>query len=279
MGNVVTIARKEFVDLLSNRMVIIVLIAFLIYVVSNVYLFYAVLNGIKPGQLMFYENTGVAADNSVFFTLSFYGTIMGIIIGCSSISSERMGKALNTLVVKPVYRDTIINGKLLGSLAFLSIAILFFIAVFTSGFLLLCGNALAPFLLDYFYRLPFVFLFIIVYTFVFLSISILISLLVRDQAFAMILSTLTVYITKIMYLPDIANNLNNIFPGYGLNKLCVDLSPESTLWWQVQPKFMNTSVGALDAFLSILPEFGKLLLYIIIALSLSYIVFVWRDIS
>ncbi|AFC99211.1 ABC-type transport system involved in multi-copper enzyme maturation, permease component [Methanocella conradii HZ254] len=278
MGSMLTIAKKEFTDLLNNRMVLLVLIAFLIYVLSNIYTFYSVLNGWKPGaQPMFHENMGIAADNNVFFTLSFYGTIMGIIIGCSTVSSERIGKALSVLNVKPVYRDAIINGKVLGSLAFLASVILFYIAIFTIGFLLLCGNALAPFLLDYFSRLPFVFLFIMVYTTVFLSISLLISLLVRDQAFAMILSTLAVYISQIMYV-DVSYNLGNILPGYGLDRLCISLSHEGTLWLQVQPKFMNTSLGAYDAFLSILPEFIRLLITIVITMALSYIVFVRRDI-
>ncbi len=258
---------------------LIVLAAFFIYIISTVYLFYTVLNGIHPGQLMFHENTGIAADNYVFFTLAFYGTIMGIIIGCSTISAERMGNALNTLIVKPVYRDTIINGKLLGSLVFLAIVIIFYILIFTLGFLLLCGNAIAPFLVDYFSRLPFVFLFVMVYTTVFLSISLFISLLIKNQSFAMILSTLTVYISMMLYLPSVATNINNILPGYGLDSLCVSLSPEGTLWLQVQPKFMDVNLGAYDAFISVLPEFTRFLLYIIIVMALSYIIFVRRDIS
>lgn len=271
------IAKKEFVDLLSNRMVLIVLIAFLVDVIFTVYDFYCVLNGLRPGRPMFYENTGIAADFSIFYTTSLFGTVIGIIIGCSTISSERMGNALNTLIVKPVYRDTIINGKILGTLTFLAIVILFYIAIFTSGFLVLCGNALAPSLFDYFSRLPFVFLFIMVFIGVFLSISVLISLLVQDQSFAMIISVLTVYLSMMMFTP-FPSNLNNLFPGSGLDSLCMSLSPNAILW-QVQGRFMDTHIGAYDAFINILPEFTRLLLYVVIAMVSSYIVFVRRDIS
>jgi ABC-2 type transport system permease protein len=279
MSNTLNIARKEFVDLLSNRMVLIVLIAFIIYVVSTVYLFYTVLTGGKPGvQLMFHDNTGVAAANYVFYTLSWFGTIIGLIVGCSTISSERIGSALNTLVVKPVYRDTIINGKLLGAVVFLASVMVFFIAIFTSGFLILCGNALVPFMLDYLSRLLFVFLFIMVFVGVFLSLSVLISLLVRDQAFAMILSTLTVYISLVLDFPDVSSNLNNILPGYGLDNLISGISLYGILW-RAQPVLMNTGSSAYDAFISIFPDFIKLLLFAVIALVISYIVFLRRDIS
>lgn len=228
---------------------------------------------------MFDDNLGVAAINYIFFSLCWFGTILGVIIGCSTISSERIGNALNTLTAKPVYRDTIINGKILGSLAFLAAAILFLIMIYTSIIFILCGNAVAPFMSDYFSRLPFVFLYVMAFVLVFLSLSMLFSLLVKDQAFALVLSTLAVYISN-RFSTTVSNNLNNIFPDSGIAGLIASFSPYSMLWeGGVQSRFMDTSLEAFDAFMGILPEFGRLLLIVVVIMVLNYALFVRRDIA
>ncbi len=279
MGNVTVIAKKELADLLSNRMVLLIIVAFIVYLVFWVYDFYNVLNGGKPGaQILFKDNMGIAVDNNVFFSLCWFGTILGVIIGCSTISSERMGNALNTLTAKPVYRDTIINGKIFGALAFMAIVTIFLIVIYTCVIFVLCGSAVAPFMFDYFSRLPFVFLFVMAFILVFLSLSMFFSLLVRDQAFAMILSTITVYVSYNFSI--VSSNLNNIFPGNGLAEFLASYSPYSLMWGGgVQQKFMDTSLGAWDAFLAILPDFTRLLLMVIVVMAINYIIFVRRDIS
>jgi ABC-2 type transport system permease protein len=280
MGNVMVIARKEFADLLSNRMVLLIVVAFMTYNVFWAYDFYNVLNGGKPGaQILFNDNMGIAADNNVFFLLCWFGTILGVIIGCSTISSERMGNALNTQTTKPLYRDTIINGKILGSLTFMAIVTVFMIFIYTSVIFILCGSAVAPFMFDYFSRLPFVFLFVMVFVLVFLSLSMFFSLLVKDQAFAMILGTLTVYVSY-LFTSIVTHNLNNILPGNGITGFLTSFSPYSIMWeGGVQQKFMNTSQNAWDAFLAILPDFTRLLLLVIVIMAINYTIFVRRDIS
>ncbi|WP_424358001.1 ABC transporter permease subunit [Methanocella sp. MCL-LM] len=280
MGNTLVIARKEFADLLSNRWVLIAIIALLIYVSSWAYDFYNVLNGALPGaQLMFQDNLGIAAINYVFFALCWFGSILGIVIGCSTISSERIGSALNTLTVKPVYRDTIINGKLLGSLMFITSVIVLFIAIYTAELFSLCGGSIAPFLSDYFSRLPFVFLFVMVFILVFFALSLLISLLVKDQSFAMILSTLTVYVSM-KFATVVSANLKNLFPDNKLIDLVSSFSPYTLMWdGGLQYRFMDTKIGAWDAFTVVLPDFVRLLLLIVAVLFLSYTVFVRSDLS
>lgn len=280
MGSKFIIAQKEFIDLLSNRMVLFVIIAFIIYSVSSVYNFYEIINGRIPhAHVMYDQNAGIAADNNVFFGLAWFGTIIGIIIGCSIISSERIGNALNTLVVKPVYRDTIINGKILGALIFLVSFAIFYIAISTSLLMVFCGNFIAPFLFDYISRMPFVLIVAIVFTLVFLSASVFISLLVRNQALTMMLSTLTVYLS-LNCTTAVSYKLDNIFPGSGLGSFFVGLSPYSVMWeGGLQDRLMNTSMNAWDAFQSILPDFIRLLIIVIIMLAISYSIFIRSDIS
>jgi ABC-2 type transport system permease protein len=260
-------------------MVLLVLVVFLVYIVSTIYDFNFTLHGGKPGaQVTYQDNVGIAAANTVFYMLSWFCSLVGITIGCSVISSERMGNTLNTLIVKPVYRDTIINGKLLGSLGFLAGIMAVLTAVFTLGFFLFCGDIFVSFLSDYFARLPFVFVFALVNVAMFLTFSMLLSIIVRDQAFAMILSVLAVYISEIVTYRTISSTLNNIIPGFGFDKLLPGLSPSGILL-KVQPLLMDPQVGAYDAFLNSLPDLIILLIYAVIAMVLSYIVFVRRDIS
>jgi ABC-2 type transport system permease protein len=280
MGNVWNIARKEFVDLLSSRMVLIVLVAFLFCSVTTSYTYYRGVNNLIPGGVLrFIDNPGVAADNFVFTTMSLFGVVIGIVIGCSSISSERIGNALNTLAAKPLYRITIINGKLVGMLLFLVCTMVFFTAVFTLVFLTFCGNVMSPHLWDYASRLPFVIVTAMAYVLVFLALSMLVALIVRNQAFAMILSTVCVLISDNMPLYNIADYLEAIFPGQGLKDLCYHLSPHGLISFSVQEALMNTSINAVNAFSSILPQLAQLLAYATVFLGLSYIVFVRSDIS
>lgn len=279
MSNMWVVARKEFSDLLSSHVVLFILGLYTVLVAIMVYNFNDVLNGNVPMTALLYgENVGVAAVYNVFYTLTWFGTIVGIIIGCSTIASERMGHALNTLVVKPLYRDTIINGKLLGSFIFMICFIIFTLILFTAGFFILSGNALAPHSYDYFSRLLFVFIFSMVYMSVFLSISVLISLLVKNQAFAMVLSTLTVYASVNVCFPNITSCLEQLLPGFGLRKLGLSISPYNVLI-QLQDRLMDTSIGAYDAFLEILPDVFRLLVYVVIMVVLSYVIFVRSDIS
>lgn len=261
-------------------MVLLVFIAFFVYLIFWAYNFYVVLKGDMPGvKVMFSDNLGVAVANNVFFLLCWFGTILGIIIGCSTISSERMGNALNTLTAKPVYRDTIINGKILGSMWFLATVTITMIALYTAIIFILCGSSLAPYLYDYFDRLPFVFLFVMVFILVFLSLSMFFSLLVRDQAFAMILSTLSVYISY-HFSTTVSNNLINIFQDSIISELLGSYSPYTLMWdGGLQKKFMDIHLGAVDAFITVLPDFVRLLVIIIVIMAVNYVIFLRRDLS
>ncbi len=282
MYNTYKIAKKEYIDLISNPMVIIILISFIILICCNIFEFSYYLNLAKTNTnltIPFNGNIGIFVANNLLMTLTRYSTIVGIIIGCSIISSERAGKAINTLITKPIYRDTIINGKLLGSLAFLASVMVFVIALNTAVLMVVRGSSLAPFLSDYVSRIPFIFAFAMVYVAVFLSVSMLISLLIRSQSFAMILSLFTVLVSDMMNNINFALCLDNLFPGNGIGQLCVNLSPTGVLYW-VLLKFFNSSTGVLDAFVEVMvPEMQKFLIYTAIALLFSYILFIKRDIS
>jgi ABC-2 type transport system permease protein len=259
-------------------MVLLIILLFLAYSITWVYHFSETANGHGPPGAMLGIGTysvGTAAAAHVFNFMTMFGMIIGIVIGCSAIASDRAGHALNTLLAKPLYRDTIINGKILGSLGFLATYLALVMAVFTAALLVFCGSALAPSLGDYLSRLPFVFVYALVFVGVFLGLGMFVSVLVRDQAVAMILAVLVMFLSEFSYLSD---NINYAFPGLGLKSFFEGLSP-NTLTIQANLVWLDSSRSAYDAFNTVLPDVEHLFIFIVIALVLSYIVFVRRDIS
>jgi ABC-2 type transport system permease protein len=60
---------------------------------------------------------------SFLFFISFFGPLLGIILGFDAINGERTRGTLSLILSQPVYRDVIINGKFLASIATVAIMI------------------------------------------------------------------------------------------------------------------------------------------------------------
>jgi len=162
MSNTLKIARKEFTDLIGNRLIIFIIFVYLFLIAKTIYDFHTVTpENIKNGNL------AMSLLMGLWYILTVYGTLVGIVLGFSSISSERKGNALNTLIVKPVYRDTIINGKLIGIFGF--IICLFGIATFIyfSVLLIFYGNYIGAIILNILVRLLFILFLSIIYVMIF----------------------------------------------------------------------------------------------------------------
>jgi ABC-2 type transport system permease protein len=281
MRNLFRVSQKEFVDLLSSRMVLIILAGFFIIILlSFINLNYAVPVVLQTGigvRMEHVNSFGLFFSDWLFMNLiGFFGPIVGIIIGCSSIVSERQRNALNTLLVKPLYRDTIINGKIIGSLAFLALVVTCAMAFYTSLVLILYGNLIAPTLGDYISMLPIIFIFSMTMISIFVSMAILLSLLIRNQTFALIFSTIILYLFDNM--EGYAHLISGIFPEKDIivRDLLVGLTPTGSLM-SIRNNLFISSRNILDSFQVVLPDLIKFLLYVTIACVVSYIIFVRRD--
>jgi ABC-2 type transport system permease protein len=112
INNVINIAKRDLLNLLANNGVIIVMLVFFILVI------------ITTINILDQSSAGMITDNdfiylllgSLTYILTVYGSIIAVLLGFLFMSLDRISHAINTLLVKPVYRDTIINGKLLGSI-------------------------------------------------------------------------------------------------------------------------------------------------------------------
>ena len=278
MTNTWCIAKKEFQDLSNSPMVLVILIGYAVMLLINILSIYDSLAYIDFSNT-YYDNFGLYFGDNLFSTLSSsYGPIVGIIIGCVSIASERHNHALNTLLVKPVYRDTIINGKLLGMLMFLLLVIGFSILLYTSALFVLCGDVFASALMDYLCRLPAVFLFSLIVLAIYLSWAILLSLLIKNQAFAMIIGSILVYIAYLVPTMNFALVVSNLFPGKEqiVYNLLVSVTP-GNYFPGVRSNLFNSSNSIFSSLQLILPDMAQFLLYSIVAIVLSYIIFIRGD--
>lgn len=276
--NVLIIAKKEFSDLLSNWMMLLALIAYFLFTIYNIFNFNNEINNSALLEI-FGNNNGLFAVSIFFYNLTEYGSFLGIMIGCFSISSERNGSAINTLATKPLFRDTIINGKLIGSFVFLVLTMGMAIIFYTSGIFILWGGCLSPFIYDYFSVLVVVFIFSIIYVLLFLSLSLLISIILRDQAFAMILSLIALYISYLMNNKVFAWDLSSILPGdrdFITNQI-MSLSPDGMLL-SVNSYIIKASIDPNSIIPFIVPYAGKLMLCAVIVIIISYILFIRRDV-
>lgn len=281
MVNLINLVKKEFRDLLSSRMILVILLGYLVVISFQIFYTYTILSGGRGSQFQYGGNLGLALSNWLFSMLAvIFGPILGIMIGCTSIANERYKNTINTLLVKPVFRDTIINGKLIGALLFLSLILGVTMIFYTSFLFIFFSDALAPTLYDYVFRLPFVFFISLILIAIFLVGSMLISLLVKNQAFAMILSTLLLYMSNNLNTANFALPLASIFPEheYVIYNILVNATPTGPLT-SIRDYLFNGSISLLNATQLIFPELVKFLLFVVIGCVLCYIIFIRSDIS
>lgn len=286
MGNVLNIAKKEFGDLLNDRIILVVIIVYLLYlliILTNMYnLFISGFYDEDPGIYGFDPIANLAGSimDQYTLTLSRYGALLGIAVGFLSISGERHGGALNVLVSKPLYRDTIITGKMIGSLLFL-LCIFTLVSIFlTSGVFIICGSTLVPIMGECLARIPIALVTALLYVLVFFFVAMIISILIKNYAFSLILGLLAWNFSELMKTMSITGFIA-LYLG--------DLDGITSFFWDISPDgiIRNISYNALEDFsvnyfgcISLAGyDLAKLLIYVIVLMFMSYTVFLRSDIS
>ncbi|MFZ7110143.1 MAG: ABC transporter permease [Desulfatiglandales bacterium] len=83
-------------------------------------------------------NTNVALFSMVQF-VSFFGPLIGVVLGFDAINRERSDGTLVKLVSQPIYRDAVINGKFLAGVTTISIMLVSIVLVISGFGLALLG--------------------------------------------------------------------------------------------------------------------------------------------
>lgn len=218
-------------------------------------------------------------------TLKYYGAFFGIVLGVYTIAAERYSNTLNNLVVKPLYRDTIINGKLLGCALFILSGFIFTILMYTGYIMVWWGNAFTPLAEGYFIRLPIIAAISLIYVLFFFSVALLISLIVKDLAFALIMSMMVKFFLVDALSVEISGKLTSIIGmDFDSGNPFHDILPDGIMSSVFRLPIENNNIlkPSDDLFMALseaMPNIAKLVVYVVILVVFSYIIFLRRDVA
>lgn len=135
--------------------------------------------------------------------ISFFGPLVGIILGFDAINREQAGGTLSRVLSQPVYRDAVINGKFLAGLTTLSIMFVAMTLVIAGSGLRLLGT---PPTTEEIWRIG-IFVFLsIVYVSFWMSIAILFSIFIRRTSTSA-LAGLALWLFFAFFMPMISGVL------------------------------------------------------------------------
>jgi len=125
--------RKELADYLESKRFSILFVLATMAAVFAVYLAVQNIRGAvtSSSEFVFLKIFTISSETlpSFLFFISIFIPIIGIAFGFDAINNERTSGNLSRLLSQPIYRDSIINGKFLASLAVLSFIVVSVIAI------------------------------------------------------------------------------------------------------------------------------------------------------
>ena len=207
MAGIFTIAKKELLDIFSERKFLLIFATLLIVVLVSTFqgaLNYASSQSTtgEPGRpggqgggglILFGGARGLSqALGSMVTNFSLVGGVLALAISFDTINGERQSGSMKTLLSYPIYRDKIVFGKYLGGLmAVATVSVITFlcgVGIFT-GF---SGLAMS---IDTITRLVLFFFVTLIYMAIFLAIGLLISI-VMPQPSTSLLTAMIVWLAS-----------------------------------------------------------------------------------
>jgi ABC-2 type transport system permease protein len=144
MNGILVIFKKELADHFSSYRFLILFA--LIAMVSMLTAYMAGLNMAKnlesiakPKFIFMMMFTSSGAGFSLVDFVSFFGPLIGIILGFDTINRERNEGTLSKLLSQPIYRDAVVNGKFLAGLSLIAIMMTSILLVVSSLGLIIIG--------------------------------------------------------------------------------------------------------------------------------------------
>jgi ABC-type transport system involved in multi-copper enzyme maturation permease subunit len=275
--SLLTIVRKEFTDLIGSKVVVITLIVYLVLVALVVYSFYYSVTHFgfsKPGERL------VGLTFNLVQILVEYGSILAVVIGFTSVWNETRNSALGVLAVKPIRRNTIILGKLIGALMFMFCLSVLSVLAYVSGLLILTGNITGSSVEIFLGWIPAILALALVCDTIFLLLAMLFALMTRDVILSLFLGVLS-WIILNEFIPNIAfaGNLsllfgpdqeaadsffNSLSPLGSVNQIFLYVKDNANVW---------TTIADGESIVL------RLIIMLVALLALNYILFARRDIS
>ena len=226
MNATMEITRKEITDALRNKLFLITLGLLLLLTIVSI-----VLGALQVRAAMADYNNSIeflksigktelppkpnlnplAASKGFVNYLGMIGALLAMLLGNHAIVKEKRSGTLKLILSRPVYRDSLLNGKLLGNLGLLAgislmVGIATFIALQFVGSVSLSG--------DEFLRMIFFFIMSFLYMAVFMVLAAAVSLMSRNGNKALLV-TILVWLVFAFVFPQIGDtmDMDNQLPG------------------------------------------------------------------
>ncbi|MBS7640510.1 MAG: ABC transporter permease subunit [Candidatus Bathyarchaeia archaeon] len=139
MASVSVIASKEFSDIIRSKRFIILLSIFALLMIAAVASTYiSATQGIAAPTAM-PRGFLLSVASNLTSMMAYFAPILGIVLGVDAVSGEREKGTLKMVLAQPVFRDTFINGKFLGTVAAISLAVCIAFLVNVGGSIIALG--------------------------------------------------------------------------------------------------------------------------------------------
>ncbi|MEM3694221.1 MAG: ABC transporter permease [Candidatus Bathyarchaeia archaeon] len=190
MADMFTVASKEFADMVKGKRFITLIIIFgLVMTVAMATIYIQVMRMMEgiPGVAMPRGFLGLITF-SLSGTMSYFAPVMGLALGCDAISGEREKGTLKIVLVQPIFRDTVINGKFIAAASAVSLAIVFSSMVSVGAAMILLGVTPTA---EEGMRMALFLIFSILFTMTYYGISIFFSTILKRTSQSVILGVTT----------------------------------------------------------------------------------------
>jgi len=272
--NTPKIAQREFLELLNNRLMYFIMLFYLLVLLTNAYSTY-IFSGGQHGQNVVFNEFGFRdALHQLLYVFVNCGSLIAIIIGHSSLTSEKHRSALNVLISKPIFRESIINGKLISSVAFI---LLTFVIANIAYFILLAllyGKIINVTVQTFFSEIIIIYLIAALVTGIYVVISLIMILLIKDTMFSLF-SALLIWIVSIRIFPSSAFSASLSY-AFGDNSQHIQ-----SMIANISPQLLVLNIfNKSDHLINNLSQNDlilKLVITLVVLLVLSYILFNRRD--
>jgi ABC-2 type transport system permease protein len=226
MDTTLRIAKKEITDALRNKLFLITLGLLLLLAVVSI-----VLGTIQVRSVMNEYNNSIeflkslgktelpakpnlnplAASKGFVNYLGMIGALLAMILGNHAIVKEKRSGVLKLILSRPVFRDSLLNGKILGNLGLLALisfvtGVITYITLLFIGNVVLSGNEIV--------RMILFFIMSFLYMAFFLLLAVMLSLVSSNDNKALLI-TIIVWLVLAFVFPQIGDtmDMDNQLPG------------------------------------------------------------------
>lgn len=267
MNRILTLALRDFKAAFRDNIFLIIIGLFVLLSIISVYIG----SSTKNAELQAYQDIvqllkGQGATNlpsppniyplsvlkNIISYVSMIGAVVAIFLGYESFSGERSSGTLKLIATRPVYRDQILTGKLLGGS--MVIGILLGIILIFNMILFVLVSGMTP-SINEIIRLFVFFIFAFVYMMIFYIATMYVSLKTNDSAFGFMLMMI-IWLTISFVVPQLAESQRSFVYALNATAQTVTQVPSDTVVSQAielfSPAVQFQNIG--KALLQVVPE-------------------------